>query len=432
MLLVFFSAVWMPLFAGEPVRMVLQLGQKSKFIQVTPEYSNATVSATLPYFSDFAKKLDLPIACPIKIQDLDDCRILPWQDKDGGIAGVSITVKGGFAFYFNFGYVTGFNRPDTYYGLQNPDEIPKYFGRVKMSKDEAVQLARDTIKRLGISLEDVFANQKPMVTLPQPIGTNTVTRYKIEWISPRGGSSARFEINGENRQVESILFNAVENLMRPSPKVEPSPPESRGTFGSELPSGRVNPEYVWKLIPIVLKAIDGYGHELSLPIPRPLTTNNVALFDVCDNGGWPHCEITLTNGWRFIYRHAMVNGYYAPDVFVTTGNHPFHLKELEGKWNLTTNQAIELIKKSLAKLNYPTNNIHMNFSPNIIYAAGDFKAIIPRLFCEWHYENETHDDLQSKVEAEVDADNGTVKSLYYDDKSYWGNRPPIDAPISIK
>jgi hypothetical protein len=181
----------------------------------------------------------------------------------------------------------------------------------------------------------------------------------------------------------------------------------------------------------MFKAIDDYAQKVSLPIPRPLTTNNVARVEIHDNGGWPHCEIILTNGWRFTYRHCMVNGYYAPDVFVTTDNHPFHLEDFEGKWNLTTNQAIELVKKTLAKLDYPTNNLHMGFSPNIIFAAGDFRKIIPRYFFEWYYENAMHDDLQSKVEAEVNADTGKLESLYYDDKAYWDCRPPINVPISL-
>jgi hypothetical protein len=48
------------------------------------------------------------------------------------------------------------------------------------------------------------------------------------------------------------------------------------------------------------------------------------------------------------------------------------------------------------------------FAPNIIYAAGDFREIIPRYFFEWYYENVAHDDLQSKVEAEVNADSGKL------------------------
>jgi len=411
--------------------MTLELGMgRQKFIQVTPEYSNAVVAATLPYFSEFATKLDLPVPHPIKAQDVVDCRILPWQDKNGGIAGAAITVKNRFQFFFNFGYVNGFSRgnTNTYYDLQNPDEIPMFYGKVKMTKEEAVGLARITIKKLGIPLEDVFADREPQITGPIKIGTNVVARYQLEWTEPRGGY-LRMEINAEVKRVEGLLFISADNLVRPSPKVKVVPPTGHGMFDAQMPPPP-NPDYAWKLIPIALKAIDEYGEKLSLPVPRPLTTNNVAIVELHNNGGWPHCEITLTNGWRFIYRHTMVNGYYAPDNFFMMDYHPFHLKEFEGNWNLNTNQAIELIKKTLAKLNFPTNNIHMDFPPNIRYAAGDFSKIIPRYFFEWDYENATHDDLQSKVEAEVNADNGKLESLYYDDKAYWGSRPPIDVPIT--
>lgn len=413
--------------------MILELGGKSHFIQVTPEYSNAVLAATLPAFSEFAGKLELPVPHPIKAQDVVDCRILPYQDKNGGIAGVNIVVRGGIELYFYSGFVRGFSRGNTYHGLQDPDEIPKFYGQVKMTEAEAVQLARNTLKKLGIPLEDAFADREPEVTLPPQIGTNIVSRYQIEWMGPHGGGAApgivRMEVNAETKQVESLLFSTAENLMRPSPKVNVVPPKGHGMFDSQMPPP-VNPEYAWKLIPIMFKAIDEYGEKLSLPIPRPLTTNVVSTVGIYNNGGWPHCEIKLTNGWRFVYRHCMVNGYYAPTTFFDNQDRPFHVKDFDGKWNLNTNQAIELVKKTLAKLNYPTNNIHMGFAPTILYAAGDFRKIIPRYFFWWNYLNAAHDDLQSKVEAEVNADTGKLESLYYDDKAYWDCRPPIDAPIS--
>ena len=72
----------------------------------------------------------------------------------------------------------------------------------------------------------------------------------------------------------------------------------------------------------------------------------------------------------------------------------------------------------------------MDFAPHIIFAAGDFKNVIPRYFFEWDYQGSMQDDLQSKIEAEVNADNGKLESLYYDDKAYWNARPPINVPIS--
>jgi hypothetical protein len=65
-----------------------------------------------------------------------------------------------------------------------------------------------------------------------------------------------------------------------------------------------------------------------------------------------------------------------------------------------------------------------------IYTASVAKEHIPRLNFQWYYE--PNDDLQSRLEAEVNMDNGKLESLYYDDKAYWGSRPPIDVPISAK
>jgi hypothetical protein len=39
--------------------------------------------------------------------------------------------------------------------------------------------------------------------------------------------------------------------------------------------------------------------------------------------------------------------------------------------------------------------------------------------------------LVSKVEAEVDADKGELKSLYYDNTAYWNHPPPVGAPITL-
>jgi len=417
------------LFSILPVKsagMVLKLGSRTKFIQVTPAYSNAVVRALLPYYSDFAKKLDLPISLPIKAEDIVYCGISPQLAEDDGIYLVGITLKNGFQFDYGGGYVRSFSRGNSYYGLQDPYEIPKFYGQIHMTTNEVVQLARETLKKIGIPLEDVFADKEPEITLPpHPDTTNIVPRYELEWPTP-SGSGIKMEINAETKQVE-FLYVLSRNLKRPSLKTNVNPPINH-TLDHMFPP-LPNPEYAWKLIPIVLKAIDEYAEKLTLPIPRGLTTNEVAVFQLSNNLGWPHCEIILTNGWVFVYRHAMVNGYYSPDNFFDMGYHPFHLKDFEGKWNLDTNQAISVVRKAMAKLDYSTNHIHLDFEPTFLYATGDFKKVVPRYFFEWYYP--TNGDTQSRIEAEVNADSGKLESLYYDDKAYWNRRPPIDVPISF-
>lgn len=407
--------------AGEtdavPSGVVVDLGEISHYIKITPEYSNAVLKAVLPCFSDAAKKLGLPVPDPITPADLAGIHILPFREMT-----VSIMLKDGWAFEYMFGYVNLIANGRGYSALQDPGEIPRYYGQVKMTKAEAIQFARDSLKKLGINLEDVFADQEPRVTLPVKIGTNTVPHYEVEWIDPRSDfHSVDIHINANAKQIERLsLFNKHLARSRLPIVVIPVP-------DPDWPS--VNPEYAKQLIPLMFTAIGKYAKKLSLPIPVPLTANNAARVEVHDNEGWPHAEVTLTNGWRFVYRHCMVNGFYAPDNFFDSVDRKIHIHDFEGQWNLTTNQAIEVVRQAIAKLDYPTNHIHIDDAQSFIHAAAVAKDHIPRLYFEWYYE--TDDDLQSRLKAEVNTDNGKLESLDYDDKAYWNCRPPIDVPISL-
>jgi len=407
---------------------VLELGIDTKTIHITPEYKEAAIQATLPLFSAFAQKLSLPVPHPMTRGDIVDCQLTPFQKVNGEIDTVAIKTKQGFSFRFSQGNVRAFTGPDSYSAMQDVHSVSNFFGTVKITHELAVESARNTLKKLGIPLEDVFAEQEPQAEVPK-WGTNTIGRYVIEWRDPRGGDNARvveMEVNAETGRVEYLWLLPVNGLKKPAPKITIIPPIGHGKFDSQIPSP-VNPEYAWKLIPMMFKAIDDYARKLSLPIPHPLTTNNVAKVEVHNNEGWPHCEIWLTNGWRFVYRHTMVNGYYAPDNFFDSDNRKIHIKDFDGKWNLTTNKAIEVVRQAMAKMNFPTNNVHMDFVPTVNKASVATEHI-PRLRFEWYYPPQ--DELQSRLEAEVNADNGKLESLYYDDRAYWGSRPPIDVPIA--
>jgi hypothetical protein len=400
--------------------MILDLGQslaQFEWVRVTAEYSNAVLVAVLPYIADVAQKLDLPVPHPVTVNQVVHCSVLPNRRVEAEIG-----IEGGWVFAFSRGYVETIQSDRSYHMLQDPDEIPKFFGEVKMSKTEAVQLARDTLKKLEIPLEAVFAEQEPQIDEPHKMGTNTIPYYYVSWLDPRGGTSVEIEINGNIRRLERLMFRS-KSLERAPPKITIVPP--REPNQPRWPE--VNPEYAWRLIPIVLRAIDKYGQKLSLPVPRPLTTNHVARFSVRDNGGWPHCEIELTNGWCFTYRNSMVNGYDAPDkLFGSENRRAILIKDFVGKWNITEAEAIALVRRTLAKLNYPTNLVHFEVEPQVHKPA---VPGIPRYMFFWYYNQD--DDLQSTVWAEVDAYKGELKSLYYDDKAYWRNPPPIDVPISL-
>jgi|ERR1039458_2262934 hypothetical protein len=419
--------------------MIFDFGPTWEAIRVTAAYSNAVLLAVLPYFSDNARKLQLPPPQPIAITDVARIAIVPFVDEDRQPMGTSVQLKNGWSLSMHGGYFAAFAGPKCYQVLQDPDQSPKFFGPIKMSKAQAVEMARKTILKLGVPLEAVFAEQEPHVTGP-PIAydTNKIPRYYVEWYDPRNTvdtsgprpgemytPSVDMEINLDAKRVEMLHFSPYicqQIFPRHLIKVGIDPPVSPNNV--EWPA--INPEYARRLVPIVLRAIDDYGQILNLAVARPLTTNQVARFAVADNGGWPHCEVELTNGWRFIYRNSMVNGFYAPANLFNSDKRSIRVAEFLGKSRMTEAEAIQLVSATIKRFNFPTNLVHTDFKPRV--RASRLPGI-SRLWISWAYES--NNDLQSKIEAEVDTCKRELKSLYYDDQAYWNHPPKIGLPISL-
>ena len=195
--------------------MILELGGASTFIQVTAQYSNAVLVAVLPYFTDVAKKLDLPVPIPITQADIAKVDIWPGP----GAPGTSILLKNNWSFGFLQGYV---------YVVQNThdkvlfDREPTY-GPIKITAADAVKTARDTLKRLGIAPEDVFSDFEPKVTPPNQIGTNVTYPYQIEWLDEWGSRTVDIRVDPHTGKIERFYIHHF-NLERPSPKIDVVPP----------------------------------------------------------------------------------------------------------------------------------------------------------------------------------------------------------------
>jgi nitrogen fixation protein len=419
--------------------MMFDFGPAWQAIRVTADYSNAMLVAVLPCFSDYAHKLQLPPPHPIAIADVARFAIVPFLDNERQPMGTSVQLKNGWSLSMHGGYFAAFAGPKCYEVLQDPDQSAKFFGPIRMSKADAVGMARKTILNLGVPLDAVFAEQEPHVTGP-PIAfdTNKIPRYYVEWYDPRNtvdtsgpqagqmySPSVDMEINADAKRVEMLHFSPYvcqQVLRRHLIKVGIDPPVSPNNV--EWPA--VNLEYARMLVPIVLRAIDSYGQVLKLPIPRPLTTNDVARFFLADNGGWPHSEVELTNGWRFVYRNSMVNGFYAPDNLFNSDKRAIRVADFLGKSRMTEAEAIQLVRATIKKFNYSTNLVHLDFKPSVRVSR---VPGISRLWISWAYVS--NNDLQSKIEAEVDTGKRELKSLYYDDQAYWNHPPEIDVPISL-
>ncbi len=401
----------------------------AEYVQVTAAYSNAVLLAILPHVSDFAKNLSLDIPSPLGAAQVE--RFTPEMRR--GCIGGSVILTNGVLLGFQEGHAFLYQSPHAFFGLQDPEQIPNFYGTLRMTKRDAIELARRKIKLAGYSLEDVLADLEPNVELAEGLGTNVVPRYRITWLDPRGGTATEVEVDGDRKEVESLRFSGRVTLHKPAPKVAVEPGElspghpfrGMNDIGKDL-----NPEYAWKLVPFVMRSIEDWTRKLSFGFPLPLTTNQVRRFYVSDQGGWPHVEVTLTNEWQFTFRNSRLTYAGSPRRFFESDPLPFRIKDYAGPWKLSETEAIDLARREVAKLGYPKGSVHTDSKPRV-FRPTEVKGCpsIPRLQIEWNYP-----DLEHKVQwiqVEVDCGRGTVEALQFDDSSFWNKPPPIDVPISL-
>lgn len=306
-----------------------------------------------------------------------------------------------------------------------------------MTKKDAIDLARQSIKKLGYSLEDVLAEYEPVVKPIEKFGTNILPRYDITWIDPRYGAGAtKFEINANTKQIESIYFRNNHNLTRPSPKInitpaplDPQLPFQEYWIRANNSTNDINHEYGYRLVPVVFKAVEDWAHKLNLNLPLPITTNQVKRFYCSNEGGVARAELSLTNGWEFIYNCVNITYAGSPRRFFESDSLPFYVKNFIGQKRLTDDQAIELAQKTIANLGHGTEVTHTDTKPKLTYPKTvEGMPTIPRLLIEWAYPD-PQKPLSVCIRVEVDCDKGTVEALQYDVTSLWKKGPDLGVPI---
>ena len=173
----------------------------------------------------------------------------------------------------------------------------------------------------------------------------------------------------------------------------------------------------------------------------PITVNDVDMSRyVCgfaDND--PVAFLDLKTGERFVYRHGQVIAFYSSDVMQLPGREdpPFpQYEKFQAKFfgpiNMSTNEAVTLVRQTIKKLGYAEKALHIDQPP--LYIGGPARYgtnTIARYFLNW---KESRDGA-FRVVAEVDASTRRLKSLYINDHAMtniWRNPPRINAPMTVE
>ena len=411
-------------------------------IQVTAQYSNAVLIAIMPHISDFSKKLDLPIPQPVTAAQVRHFGCSPRTDLIGG----KVVLTNGYEFTFLHGRVEMYRSPQSYYELKDPDQFPRFLGTVKLKEKEALQVAHVAIKRLGYTDSLLHADRPPQVKPPPKIGKNCVPRYKIRWIDDTRGSnpadpptSVEFEVDAATGQIQMMLLFSPDTW-RPDPQVNVHPPVITQGPKTVYRGGRtmipVSQAYSNAFLVAILPQCGQYAKTAGFPVRLPITTSDVdmAHYSLGLIDADPCAFLDLKTGERFVYRHGQVIAFYAADVMQLPGREapPFPTyeqfqKRFYGPINMTTNEAVALVRQTIRKLGYSEKDLHMDEPPRIGGPNRWGTNFIARCILNW----QEPDQGAFRAVAEVDMARKALKSLYINDHAnttIWRTPPKIGVP----
>jgi hypothetical protein len=335
---------------------------------------------------DFATKVDLPEKAP------SPADIRQFSPDPSGKVEAWFTFRTGNTYWFEKGHVSAFRSAENYFELQDSKCIPAFYGRLEITQEEAVAVARHAVQKLGYSHEEAYTDLSPDVIGPPQVGTNVVPRFLIKWAIPnQPGYSVIAEVNGSTKKIEKLELLARGFARKPPsvPGLVASPPQPPETHTND-------PTEVKPMLLEIRRLI----RLLRLPVPEPRDLDDVAESASHLEHFEADASIRLKGGFVFKLRRGTAVGFTAPDSFFFA-NSPIRTKDFAGPVHLTDEQAVVLARRAITGLG---QSISISRPPEIRQPYGGARDIVPRRLIEWA----TGDTLAI---VEVDMESGALKYL---------------------
>lgn len=408
-----------------------------ELVQITAAYSNAVLMVVLSNVTDVATKLDLPITRPVHSSHVWRFVCDPRKDSIGGW----LTLTNGYEFWYEHGHVNAMDSDRCYFHLQTPDEIPRFFGTIRMSEAEVVELALQSVRKLGYN-PAWLKSESPTVewarTAPRD-KPNIVPHCRVKWqqIEPDGSiTTADIEINTDAKRVE--MFSLLGRLFRgkppaiPQPPVMPRPPPMSPT-GARRTTALADAQHQ-----IAIKEICGQitlmARELGLPLELPVKHEHLKEAALSSLQGDLRGQFILADGFRFHYRHGHVSAFYAPDSEsnvgfneVLTNLPPVDTGKLYGKVRFTKQQVAEFATREVRKLGYPAPKLFLNQKPLVTGGPHERNPDYARFYVTWKAPGTKSIEEPNAQFTRVEIDGVTLEL-----KSLWLRSTNLYRPSSIK
>jgi len=400
-----------------------------ELIQMTATYSNAVLLVVLTNVTDVAKRLDLPIVRPIQPACVRNFVCDERKDSIGGW----VTLTNGYQFWFEHGFVNSIESPDCYFHLQDPKEIPRFYGTNRMTESEAVQMARQTIRKAGYNplwLETEKPKVERAKTAPRD-EPKVIPHFRVTWekSTPDGRKHvADVEINTDAKRPEMYWLlgqefqRAQPNIPQPPVVAQPAPSTQQGSGATMAPipeklrSAATN-EFCTK--------VTDMAKRLGLPIKLPVLASDIKEGNFGFRDGDFRCTAVLNNGYRFSYGHGLVTSFYTPNSDTREGADP---RTIDGKGVFTKEQILDFATKQVRKLGYSDRAILLDQPPFVGGGPDENHPNFARFRVWWQRPGSKSIQDDPDAQFTVAEVNGMTLQL----ESLWLRSTNLNQPSAIK
>jgi len=187
------------------------------------------------------------------------------------------------------------------------------------------------------------------------------------------------------------------------------------------------------LFMLVVTNASDFAKKLDLPIPLPITTNQVVRFQPHPFTTMVGGVLTLTNGDKF-----WQNGYGYIDIY-HEGTDFFVEQEFDdmskyvGTSNMTSNEVVQFARESLRKLGYEPKNMSADGPPTKVSIVGKVNGnTYPFAQVEWEGKEKEKPRDVDKITISVNTETKRVVGLSLLSTNAWRPTPDLGVKIELE
>lgn len=357
-----------------------------------PETAASLLSVLLPVVQDVSTNLNLPVPIPLTTNAV--IRFVG-SEPPGRKSGY-LVLSNGWRFWCDEGALSGFESPDTYFGMQSGARLGERFGSVKIQANEAVTRVVARLSKAGIRPEEAFVLPEPVLALPPQFGSNVVPHYRLQWIDPRDGKS-RIDVEYDaEKDLIQRLFVSLADWRYAASKTNASTDDLRAPVQVNFTQQSLD----W-LSDTANRWRSGAG-ESSIH----LTKGDVKVLRWMPSSKELH--LVTTQGEQYLWAGSHLVTWAKANAFFVR-DHQSPVSSFFGKPRISEADAERLARHALTSLGYSKPTAGLDKQPEIIRPDSRASSLIPHILFRWN--RITNQIAYGSAQVEVDIGRGEVTSL---------------------